>query len=184
MMAIGLASSGREVPFHNAAASMHVGHLRFRSIQPSDRDFLYEVYTSTRKDEMSVLDWDSTEKEAFLELQFNAQHRYYQEKFSNASFHIVLLDGVPIGRLYLDRRTDEIRIIDIALLMAHRNRGIGSNLMEAILIEAQAADLPVRIHVEMNNPALHLYKRLGFFQVSESGLYQLMEWKPEVSGAG
>jgi len=183
-MAIGMTSSGHEVLFPTAAASIQLGHMSFRSIQPSDRDFLYEVYSSTREDEMSLLDWDATEKEAFLEMQFNAQHRYYQEKFSNASFQIVLLDGEPIGRLYLDRRADEIRIIDIALLTNHRRQGIGSNLMQAILTEAQAAELPIRIHVERNNPALRLYQRLGFVQVSESGFYLLLEWRPEVSGAG
>ena len=182
-MVIDMTASGRDVPFHNAAAYMHIVRLSFRSIQPSDRDFLYEVYASTRVDEMSLLDWDTTQKEEFLEMQFNAQRKYYQETFSNASFKIVLLDGEPIGRLYLDRRVDEIRIIDIALLAMHRNLGIGSNLMQAILTEAQDAELPVRIHVERNNPALHLYQRLGFVQVGEKGLYLLLERRPEVSGA-
>ena len=92
---------------------------------------------------------------------------------------IILLDGEPIGRLYVDRRTDEIRIIDIALLAEHRKKGIGSELMGDILAEACNADLPVRIYVEQFNPALHLYERLGFSQANQVGMYYLMEWRPE-----
>ena len=34
----------------------------------------------------------------------------------------------------------------------------------------------VRIHVERNNPALHLYERLGFRQIGDTGVYLLLEW--------
>lgn len=85
----------------------------------------------------------------------------------------------PIGRLYVDRRADEIRVVDIALLPEHRRQGIGSALLENILAEAAAAHKPVRIHVEKFNPALRLYQRLGFHQVRDTGVYFLMEWLPE-----
>ena len=39
------------------------------------------------------------------------------------------------------------------------------------------AQLPVRIHVEANNPAMGLYKRLGFRQIDTNGVYWLMEWR-------
>nr|WP_278012004.1 hypothetical protein [Flavobacterium gyeonganense] len=38
----------------------------------------------------------------------------------------------------------------------------------------------VSIHVESFNPAMNLYKRLGFKKISETnGVYHLMEWSPE-----
>jgi hypothetical protein len=33
--------------------------------------------------------------------------------------------------------------------------------------------------VEQFNPALRLYKRLGFHQKEDKGVYLLMEWSPE-----
>jgi ribosomal protein S18 acetylase RimI-like enzyme len=90
-----------------------------------------------------------------------------------------LLNDEPVGRLYLHRRQDEIRIIDIALLTEHRGKGIGSLLMLDILEEATQAALPVRIHVERNNPALRLYQRLGFRAIADQGVYWLMEWHPD-----
>ncbi len=86
------------------------------------------------------------------------------------------MEGEPIGRLYLDRRPGELRIIDIALLSEQRGAGIGGALMQTVLDEAALLGKPVRIHVEKNNPAMHLYDRIGFRQVEDQGVYWLMEW--------
>ena len=158
--------------------------ISLRPVTPDDEPFLYRLYASTREDEMAMLPWSASEKEAFLTTQFNAQHTYYQQQFREAEFLIIEQNNEPIGRLYLDRREDEIRIIDIALLPAHRNKGIGSKYLEEIFEESQGAGLPVRIHVEHNNPALRLYDRLGFQKVTENGVYFLMERLPDQSPGG
>ena len=150
-----------------------------RPITPDDEPFLYRLYASTREDELAELPWSASEKEAFLTTQFNAQHTFYHQQFNGAEFLIIEQSNEPIGRLYLDRREDEIRIVDIALLPAHRNLGIGTKYLESILKEGQGAGLPVRIHVEHNNPALSLYERLGFKKVTENGVYFLMEILPD-----
>jgi len=41
-----------------------------------------------------------------------------------------------------------------------------------------AAGKPVTIHVESFNPALSLYRRLGFEHVDTNGVYYLMRWTP------
>jgi len=147
-------------------------------IKPQDTEFLYDVYASTRQEELAALDWDEGEKEAFLRMQFRAQHTYYTDQFAGAAFDLIVSGGRPVGRLYLDRRQGELRIIDIALLPEYRRQGIGSRLLKEILAEAQQAGLPVRIHVERNNPALGLYQRLGFRRIEDQGVYYLMEWTP------
>lgn len=153
--------------------------IAFQPIKPEDAPFLYRVYASTRADEMARVPWNDAEKEAFLQSQFQAQHTFYTENFLDAEFNIILMNGEKIGRLYTEKRLDEIRIIDIALLPAYRRQGIGGALLQDILAQAQTAVLPVRIHVEKNNPALHLYRRLGFQDIKDKGVYLLMEWTPE-----
>ena len=152
--------------------------ITFRPIVDGDREFLYEVYASTRESELALVDWSPEQKAAFLDMQFKAQHTYYQEQFQQASYDVIELDGRPIGRLYLDRRPAEICIIDIALIPTSRSQGIGTVLLNAILAEARAKNQPVRIHVEHNNRALNLYRRLGFRQVEDLGVYNLLEWTP------
>jgi len=152
--------------------------LRRRTITDADHPFLATLYASTRQEELAPVPWTDEQKQAFLQFQFEAQHTHYMQHFPDASYEIILLKNKPIGRLYLDRREDEIRIVDIALLQAYRNRGIGSQLLHTVFDEARAAGLLVRIHVEVNNPAMRLYQRLGFRKVNEDGIYWLMEWTP------
>jgi ribosomal protein S18 acetylase RimI-like enzyme len=94
-----------------------------------------------------------------------------------AAFDVILVGGQPAGRLYLHRRDDEIRIMDIALLPEYCDRGIGTTLLHGLLSEAAAAGKPLRIHVERFNPALRLYERLGFRQIDDRGVYLFMEWR-------
>ena len=154
--------------------------VNFRPINENDQSFLSQVYASTREDELKIVPWSEEEKVAFLQMQFSFQHKYYQEQFTKAHFWVIEHQNKPIGRLYLDYRTDEVRIIDIAILTEHRNQGIGSQILRDILAEAEKLELPVRIHVEQYNPALNLYHRLGFKKTGDTGVYYLMEWQPNV----
>jgi ribosomal protein S18 acetylase RimI-like enzyme len=152
--------------------------ITFRPITEGDMDFLARLYASTRWEELQQVPWSDEQRLAFLRQQFDAQHTYYMEHFVDAAFDLIVIDGKPAGRLYLDRREEEIRLIDIALLPKHRGQGIGGRLMADILKEGQDSGLRVRIHVEQNNPAMRLYQRLGFQKIEEQGVYHLMEWTP------
>jgi ribosomal protein S18 acetylase RimI-like enzyme len=136
------------------------------------------VYASTREEELALVPWDAATKEAFVRMQFDAQDSFYRQHYPETTFDIVSLDGVPIGRLYVDRREDEIRIIDIALLPQYRGRGIGTALLTPILDEADREAKRVSIHVEHENPARRLYDRLGFVELEEQGVYLLLERRP------
>ena len=149
-----------------------------RPIADADHGFLRRLYASTREEEMALVDWPEEHKAEFLRSQFEAQHAYYREHFAAAEFSIIERRGEPIGRLYLDRRADEHRLIDIALLPECRGQGLGGQMMRGILEEARAAGKKVRIHVERFNPALRLYDRLGFEKIEDQGPYYLMEWTP------
>jgi len=153
--------------------------IQLRPIKPEDEEFLYKVYASTRQEEMELVDWNKTQIEDFLRMQFNAQHKYYQENYVGSSFDIILKAGIPVGRLYVARWEKENRIIDIALLPEFRGKGIGSMLLKDIMAEASAKNKSVSIHVEHYNPALRLYKKLNFHKIDDTGVYFLMEWKKE-----
>ena len=152
--------------------------IHFRAVGPEDEPFLRQLYATTRADELAPVPWTDAEKAAFLDMQFRAQDSYYRAQFERASFHLVELHGEPIGRLYTDRRDDEIRVLDIALLPKYRGQGLGRLLMQELLDEAAAASKAVRIHVERFNPAMRLYDRLGFVQREDQGVYILMEYLP------
>ena len=152
--------------------------ILLRPVTPADDDFLFSIYASTRADEMALVDWNTEQKESFLRMQFRAQSQFYIENYPGAEFQVVILKDQPIGRLYIHRRGDEIRIMDIALLPDYRKLGIGSTLLQEILEQGKNLNLPVTVHVEQFNPAMRLYKRMGFRPKEDKGVYLLMEWSP------
>jgi ribosomal protein S18 acetylase RimI-like enzyme len=116
-------------------------------------------------------------------MQFSAQHRYYRENYASTRFDVVLVDGQPAGRLYVARWPDELRIVDVALLPEVRRRGVGTALLRGLLDEGAERALPVRIHVERQNPALALYERLGFRLLEDRGVYLFLEWRSAAPAA-
>jgi ribosomal protein S18 acetylase RimI-like enzyme len=158
--------------------------VTLRPVTDEDREFLFRVYAGSREDEMALVSWEPGRQEDFLRMQFAAQDQYYRQHYRTAEFQVILLDGEPVGRLYVDRWPDEIRIMDIAVLSRHRRRGIGTHLLQRVMAEGVRLGLPVRIHVEQFNPALNLYVRLGFRRIGMHGVYYLMEWTPpDVAGS-
>jgi ribosomal protein S18 acetylase RimI-like enzyme len=153
-------------------------NVTLRPAEVADRDLLFRVYASTREEELTLTDWDEVQQTAFLTQQFTAQDTHYREHYPGAVFNLILLDDEPIGRLYVHRRPTDIRIMDIALLPPHRNRGIGTALLHDLQTEAAESAKSLSIHVEQFNPALGLYTRLGFRPIEEHGVYLLMEWRP------
>jgi ribosomal protein S18 acetylase RimI-like enzyme len=155
--------------------------LALRPATHDDEEFLFQVYASTRAEEMGIVPWDDQQKQEFLQMQFNAQTQYYKQQYPRAVYSIILHDSVSAGRLIVNRG-ENISIIDIALLPEHRNYGIGSKFIADLKTEAQQTGKPLRLHVENFNRAYQLYERLGFSKIDEAGFYWLMEWRPSPEG--
>ena len=174
-------NQGAPDPGRRAAALKGV---RLRPCRPEDGDFLYRLYASTRPDIQAILDWDDAEKETFLRRQFEAQRAAYAAARPNARCETIERRGRPIGRLIVDRRDDEIHLVDIALLPGARGRGIGGALIVELCREGARDGRPVRLRVERRNPALGLYRRLGFVEIGDDNVvYALMEWTPRRAAA-
>jgi ribosomal protein S18 acetylase RimI-like enzyme len=144
-----------------------------------DDEFLDQLYATTRVEELAQTGWSEPEVRRFLHEQSRLQRAHYREHYPDAEFLLIVGDDVPVGRLYLDERAGELRLMDIALLPAWRGRGRGGALIEAIQREAAEAALAVTLHVEPFNPATRLYRRLGFEAVETRGVYQFMRWEPQ-----
>ena len=152
--------------------------ITLRPVTPTDKDFLFQVYASTRRDEVSAWGWDVPQQDAFLKMQFIAQQRSYEMNDANTSHDIILQDGEPVGRLLVARTSSEIHLVDIALLQPKRGVGSGTALIRNLLDEGVSKGLPVRLEVLKDNPAALLYERLGFVKSGESGMHMQMERRP------
>jgi RimJ/RimL family protein N-acetyltransferase len=161
-----------------SSQSPQPANITLRPVGADDYDFLVEVYGSTRADELALVPWTTEQQQMFVRSQFAAQQDFYGQKYPGASHDIIVCDDRPVGRLYVARLDHEIRIVDITLLPAERNAGIGTVLIKQLLDEANESGKLTRIFVEEFNPSLRLFERLGFSPSEQQGIHLLMQCKP------
>jgi ribosomal protein S18 acetylase RimI-like enzyme len=150
--------------------------ITLRPIGPEDEPFLLALYATTRQLELSQVPWDDKQKEAFVTHQFLAQRLHYQSHYPEASYDLVLQNDQPIGRLYVLREAEEMRILDLSLIPESRNQGIGTRLIQGVMEEAKAGNRRLRIYLETFNPSVSLFERLGFRVIQNDNMNLLLEW--------
>lgn len=161
-----------------SSQSPEPANVTLRPVSADDYDFLVNVYGSTRAEELALVPWTIEQQQLFVRSQFAAQQDHYAKKYPTASHDIIMSNGRPVGRLYVARLDQEIRIIDITLLPAERNAGIGSYLIKQLQDEANRSGKLTRIFVEEFNPSLRLFERLGFSPSEQQGIHLLLQCKP------
>jgi GNAT superfamily N-acetyltransferase len=149
-----------------------------RPVTDADKDFLLELYQSSRGDDLRGLGWDEDRISEFLILQHEAQQLFYQTDYQQAVDEIVLIEGQLAGRLVVEPREHEIRCVEIALLPAHRSAGVGTKLIRRLQDQARQINKPLRLQVIRFSRAVTLFERLGFERTSETGTHFQMEWRP------
>jgi ribosomal protein S18 acetylase RimI-like enzyme len=152
-------------------------NVTIRPVQSSDESFLLRVYASSRAEELALTGWTEAEKQSFLKMQFLAQWQDYSNRFPDAEQSIVLHEGNPAGRIWVNQSNEEIRLLDITLLPEFRNSGIGAVLLQRLQDEARTLVKPLRHAVYKDNlGAIRFYRSLGFTVINDLPTYYIMEW--------
>lgn len=142
--------------------------IGLRPATAADEPLLYELYCDRRRAELATLGWTDDAMRGFLDLQFRAQQQGYGAEFPGAEHRIVVEGGVPVGRLLVDRGLQEHRVVDVVLLSTYRGRGLGTALMKAVLADASAAGVRVRLTASRTDDGLvGWYESLGFSVVGQ-----------------
>ena len=163
--------------------SLAANGFSLRPETEADIPFLSRLFASTRAEEMErIVQWTDEQKQAFLLDQFRLQRHHYYSHFPNCEFLVLEHNGAACGRLYLDTVPASLDLVDISLLPELRGRGTGTALLEAIISAARAGGRRVTIFVEKFNPALNLYRRLGFYEIADTGIYLEMAWSADRAG--
>ena len=163
-------------PFNN---KQNISFLPVNSIY---NEILFKIFKSVRKYEWEIMPPSEPQKRIMQRQQFEAQELQSRTNFPQADFKIIQLGRKSVGRLYINHDPRNIHIIDITLLPAFRNQGIGSQILRQILENARTYNKTVSLHVQQHNPALALYRRLNFQIVYASPSYLFMEWVPTSHG--
>lgn len=145
-----------------------------------DDTFLFDVYVSSRGDDLAKVGWAPQQIQEFLATQYAAQQRFHKIDYPQADNLIILLGSERAGRIVVKRDEQEIRLVDIALFPPYRNRGIGTHLIREFVAEAERSARPLRAQVLRSNRAVGLLERMGLMITGETGSHYQMEWRAGV----
>ena len=70
----------------------------------------------------------------------------------HSTTYVIEIQGERAGRLRVVRTREFVEVAGIQLLPAHQGHGIGTHLIEQLVVEAHQAGLPARAAVQPDNP--------------------------------
>ena len=97
-----------------------------------------------------------------LDLNMDAQVAGLRRSWDVTQVRIITLDGADIGWLQSFQKDDALFLGQLFVDGALQRRGIGTEVVKALIEEAARAGRAVTLGVVKTNPALGLYERLGF----------------------
>lgn len=159
--------------------AINLQSITLRPALPDDAPFLFEVYASSRGDDLIAIGWEAEPIRTFLETQYAAQQVFLKNDYPQTDDSIIMLESERIGRIVVLRSEREIRLVDIALLPQYRNTGIGTHLVRGLMGEARQLQLPFRLQLIRSNPAVALFEELGLVRTGETGSHYQMEWQAD-----
>jgi ribosomal protein S18 acetylase RimI-like enzyme len=131
-----------------------------RPATPADSEFCFQLHKAAMGDYITAIwGWDE-----------QVQRDYHTRGFDPDHWQIITADGTDIGMLNVQYRATEIYLARIELHPDHQGRGIGTQLITALLSEAdqQGQDLVLDV-LMVNHRAYALYQRLGLQEVARHG---------------
>lgn len=93
--------------------------------------------------------------------------RIFRGHFDEPGLRLILLNGERVGCVGFRRHAEEIKIDSFYLDRRLHNSGLGARILKALLAEADAACLPVRLEVLTGSKADRFYQRHGFVKLKE-----------------
>ena len=147
-------------------SSSKVPSFTLRDAHQGDYNFAERLYLESMKPLLTKLGaWDELDVLA----KFN---RYYKLD----EVQVVSIDGRDAGWLQISETEQAFELAQIHFEQAFRSRGVGSQLIRKLMSEAQIKGKSVFLSVVRGNPALSLYRRLGFGIVGEDDQKLHMRW--------
>lgn len=136
------------------------------SLRPAtaqDLPFLMQLRLQTMQAYLLAAGVDLNEAEHLARI----QHRFELAQ-------ILMLDDTAAGLVKLAREPAAWELLQVQIAPSLQGRGLG----RALIDQSREARVPLRLHVLKQNPARHLYERLGFEHIGEDALEYEMQLRP------
>ena len=132
-----------------------------RNARTDEFDFAFEVKRDAMGPHIKAKwGWDE-------EFQIN----HHAKRWSERTWSIISLGDERIGTIALDWKPTHLQLGEFYILAKHRGRGLGTEILEGVLAQADRRRLETRLEFLKWNPVGELYLRHGFHVVSENDIH-------------
>jgi ribosomal protein S18 acetylase RimI-like enzyme len=150
---------------------------RMRRACAEDEALLYELFAADKRVEFGVLGLQGAQAEMLIEVQYRGRKITYAAQYPKAENWILLGEGgSAAGRLLVDRGAECWRILDIAILVGQRGRGLATAALKDCQEQCAKSGASLKLQTTPMNPARRLYERLGFRTTREDAMAVEMAW--------
>ena len=122
-----------------------------RPARPEDFEYCAATYFAEMEKTIEELNLDRTAHDAG-----------FHERWKATQVQIIMLDDADIGWLQSTTSEDALFLGQFFVESAFQRQGFGTEVMKHLIDEASRANRAVTLGVVKTNPALRLYRRLGF----------------------
>ena len=106
------------------------------------------------------------------------QRRVHHDRFAEKPLFAIVRDVDVLGTLSWWACPNHIRFGEFYLFAQHQKQGLGTRILRHMLVQADAASLPVRLEYLKWNPVGVLYLRHGFCVTHETDIHYFLERAP------
>jgi ribosomal protein S18 acetylase RimI-like enzyme len=134
--------------------------IALRPATSADTEFCYQLHKAAMGDYVTAIwGWDE-----------QVQRGFHNRAFHPGHWQIITADGADVGMLAVEYRPGEIYLARIEIQPSYQGRGIGAQLIGALLAQARqnGQDLVLDV-LTVNHRAQALYQRLGMTEVARHG---------------
>ena len=151
-----------------------------RPERPTDGALRFQLFTETRGD--LLVDLDPALRENRLSHLLADEIAQRRSLYPDASAETIECAGQAVGRIVVSTRPDALVLVDLAVLLAWRGRGIGRRVLVDRFGAARARGRPVRTTVPSDNiAAVRFFTKVGFEALVETAAGTAMEWRSGAS---
>jgi ribosomal protein S18 acetylase RimI-like enzyme len=141
--------------------------MNIRQATDKDYDFVYQVKVDALKEYIEKT-WGWDEK---------MQQDFHKEHLKASETQIINVDNDSAGFLIIEEDETEFKLNEINLLQKYQGRGVGSIIISNLQKQADELNKSVWLQVLKVNPAINLYKRLGFKTIDETDTHFQLRYK-------
>ena len=143
-------------------------NIKFRKCTLDDFDFLFKLKKENFKKYVdNIWGWDDDDQ--IKRLRIDLEETLEQK-------NVIIYNDIEVGvfSFYMIEK-DICRINEVNILKEYQNLGIGTYILENKLKENSEKNIRTILQVFKDNPAMNLYKRLGFKVFEETETHYRME---------